>query len=158
MIEPYGQIKVKPGQPFREVGRRAIKTMREYVTKCSIEEKTPYIEEAALLMGVSDVDLREWAEVDSKVGRDFRRWYQNLFAMQKFDLKRKALKGRYNSKVASLLLSAEHNVVERIKKEVSGPEGESLKVEHQFSPEQADKIREGVQSLVEEVTLKKKDE
>ena len=147
ILRPEEPIIVKKNKPYGN-GRKAVIAMRDYIYRCSNEKKTPYLEEIALLMGVSDVDLKEWAESDD----DFKRQYQNLLAMQKLDFKRKALTKKYDPKIVTMLLSAEHNVVEVIKKQVTGEGGGAIKVENSFSAEAESLIRTRVQEAVEEAT------
>lgn len=128
-------LKIKmPGRPSKYTSRVIGKT-RAFLKKCIDTNRTPFIEALALEFGVSDRTLYNWAHPKDGIDNEFTEIYEILKTIQKLDLKQKGLLGIYENPVVKMLLSAEHNVVERIKKEVSGEDGDSIKVEHQLSPE-----------------------
>lgn len=146
MIKPEDIINVG-GRPTK-YGKGVITKAVKYLEKCSAEKKTPFLEEFALQLGISEKTLTNW----STTHEDFTETYQMIKTVQKLDLKRRALANKIVPVIARLLLSAEHDVVERIKKEVSGVDGGAIQVEQTFSPEQEEKIRQGFLKVMEEAT------
>lgn len=113
--------------------RKTIEKMRKYIRKCIDKGVPPFLEEFALSLGVSYDTLRNWSLDDTKP--EFAEMYHILLTVQKLDLKRRSLSGEYMSPIARLLLSAEHNVVEKVKQEVTGEDGKPLEIEEKLSPE-----------------------
>lgn len=87
---------------------------REYLISCEENNETPFIEELALKIGVDDSTLWNW----SGKYEEFAQIYNALLTYQKLDLKKKSLKGDYASRIASLLLSSDHNVNLKRKTEI----------------------------------------
>jgi len=121
-----------------------IEKAQKYVKKCVEDNEIPYLEELALSLGVSEWTLKNW-EMSNP---EFSEVFKLLKTTQKLDIKRKALTERVNPGIAKLLLSAEHDVVERVRSEVVA----DVKLEQQFSPEQEAKIRRGFLQVMEEAT------
>jgi hypothetical protein len=115
---------------------------------CVDNDETPFIEELALRLGVWDDTMRHWEEHEDKA--DFMAVMKRLRSVQKLDIKRKSLKGKYVSKIATLILAAEHNVVPVYRKEVSGIDGKPIEVEQKLSPEQEKFLSEGITKLFED--------
>ena len=132
--------------------RGVIGKMRKYLNECIQKRKTPFAEDFALRLGVSFVTLWKWAHDDTKP--EFAEWYEILMTVQKYDLKKKSLTGEYVSRIANLLLSAEHNVVERVKKEVSGEDGRPIEVEQKLSPEDRKLYSEEITKIFEKIYSK----
>lgn len=121
------------GRPSTYSKRKTVERMRKYIRKCIDKRQTPFLEEFALSIGVSYDTIRRWSLDDTKP--EFAEMYQVLLTVQKVDLKKKSLTGEYVSPIAKLILSAEHNVVERVKQEVTGEDGKPLEIEEKLSPE-----------------------
>ena len=145
MFEPEKKIEVKFGRPTK-YSFEVIKATEEYLSLCSEKKETPFYEELALKLGVGVDTMRIWADKYE----EFKIPYRQLKEFQKLDIKRKGLKGQYASRMAALLLSAEHDVVPVMRKEVSGVDGKAIEVESKLSPEQEKKISDGIVKLVEE--------
>ena len=138
-------IKIRRGRALRYT-RRMPATMREYTQKCVEEKKTPFLEEFALLIGRSEKELKKFGEAHPEtMGAEI----EVLKTVQKLDLKRKALKGQYDVPISRILLSAEHDVVERIKKEVMGEGGGAVKTEQVMSVEQRNFYQEEITKVFE---------
>lgn len=147
-MKPEEKIDVKRGKPFASPNTKVKQNLRDYVYWCSNQKRTPFLEEIALKLGISDLTLIEWTAKDKEIERIVK----NIQAMQKLDYKRKALSGKYNAKIVAMLLSAEHNIVEKFKKEVSGVDGAAIAVEQQFSNAQEEELRQVIQTEVERIT------
>ena len=130
---------------------RTIPKTRAFIQKCIKEDRTPFLEELALELGVSGKTLYNWAYPKDGIANEFTEIYDLLQTVQKLDIKRKALVGKYESPIAKLILSAEHNVVERIKKEVTGNEGEAIQVESKLSPEARKEYSDQITKIFEKI-------
>jgi len=140
-------IRFKAGRPTKYTDRESPKQLREYLRECANAKKTPFIEEFALKIGVDERTAKAWVGKHTK----FENEYNKLLTMQKFDLKRRALSGEYVPKIAELLLSAEHDVVMRIKKEVGNLDGKPLQVEQTLSPSQIKEYSETITGIFEKI-------
>jgi hypothetical protein len=152
MIDPDLKIEM-PGRPTKFTSRTPGKC-RAYIKKCIEEGRTPFAEEFALELGVSSRTLRNWAHPSDGSSTPFTEIYDILMTVQKLDIKKKGLLGKYETPIAKLLLSAEHDVVERIKKEVTGADGDALHVETALSPEDRKKLAEEITKAVENINSK----
>lgn len=121
------------GRPSKYSERGVVGKIKKYIRSCIDKRKTPYGEEFALKLGVSYRTLCNWAEDEDK--KKFGEWFEILKTIQRLDLKRKSLTGEYVSPIAKILLSAEHDVTEKIKEEVSGKDGKPVEIEQKMSPE-----------------------
>lgn len=133
--------------------RGVITKLKKYLRKCIEKQETPFVEHFALLLGVSDRTLYNWS-ID-KEKPEFHEWYAILKTIQKLDLKRKALSGLAVSKIASLILSAEHNVVERVKREIANEDGKPFVIEQALSPEDRKRYSKKITELFNEIYSKK---
>jgi MoxR-like ATPase len=124
---------------------------KTYLRECIKQGKTPFLEELALRFGVSDRTLYNWAYPKDGSENEFTKLYELLKTIQKLDIKKKALIGTYENPIAKIILSAEHNLVERVRKEVTGADGEPMRVESSLSPEQRKRWSEEVTKLVEKM-------
>lgn len=131
---------------------RTIGRTRAFIKKCVDEGRTPFAEELALELGVSGRTINNWANDEHK--QDFGEIYQILKTVQKLDIKKKALLGLYENPIAKLILSAEHNVVERQKKEVTGEDGGAIKVERAMTPEDREIYSDEITKLFEKINSK----
>lgn len=139
---------MKLGRPTT-YGIEARKEARAYLKDCVEKDETPWIEELALRLGKSDRTLKRWADKYKK----FRAIYYKILTFQKYQLKVKSLdkgKGGYVSKVATLLLTADHDIIPTYKREVSGAGGKPIEVEAKLSPEQEKAIAGGIAEIVKE--------
>lgn len=152
MIDPDLQISL-PKRPTKYTFRTPLKT-REYIKRCIENGKTPFAEELALELGVSGRTLRNWAHPADGSTTGFTEIYEILMTVQKLDIKKKALLGKYESPIAKMILSAEHDVVERFKKEVTGEDGGAIKLESSISPEQRKEISDEITKIYEKVYSK----
>ena len=152
MIDPDLKISM-PKRPTKYTERTPGK-VREFIKKCIDEGRTPFAEELALELGVSSRTLRKWAYPADGTTNDFTEIYEILMTVQKLDIKKKALLGKYESPIAKLILSAEHDVVERFKKEVTGEDGGTIKVETALSPEQRKDLADEITKAVEKMNSK----
>lgn len=146
-MKPRHRTEIKEGRPSK-YSKNCIKAVEEYLKWCVEENQCPFVEELALKFGCSDKTVWEW----SKTYSEFRDVYQKLITYQKLDLKRKSLNGKYVNKIAAILLSSEHNVVEKQRREVSGVNGETIKVENNYTAEQEDFMRCEIAKAVEKMT------
>src|SRR3990167_3862381 len=135
-------VKIKWGRPSK-FSLEIIKQAQEYINECAENDATPFVEELALRLGVWDGTLWRWSEKHKK----FRRVYHRLLNFQKLDLKKKALSGIYLSKVATLLLSAEHGVIPTYKRELTGAGGQPIVIQTKFTPAQEKAIAEGIANI-----------
>lgn len=142
------EIRVKAGRPSA-YKPTMIKAGEDYIAGCIYNKETPFIEEFALGIGVTDRTVYNWRVDPDK--KEFAEVVEKMLVFQKLDLKRKALKGDYISKVATLLLSAEHDIVPVSRKELTGSGGRPIEVESHLNPEQEKKISEGITRLFEEI-------
>jgi len=152
IIDPDLKIQM-PGRPTKFTSRTPGKA-REYLKQCVEQSKTPFAEEFALQLGVSGRTLRNWAHPADGSTTDFTEIYDILMTVQKLDIKKKALLGKYESPIAKLLLSAEHDVVERFKKEVTGTDGDPIKVEQSLSAEQLKDYQKTITDIFEKIYSK----
>lgn len=152
MIDPDLKITM-PGRPTK-FSTRTVGKARAYVKKCIDEGRTPFAEEFALQLGVSGRTLRNWAHPADGSETKFGEIYDVMMTVQKLDIKKKALLGKYESPIAKLLLSAEHDVVERFKKEVTGKDGESIKVETAMTPAQRAEAAKAITKVFEDMNSK----
>jgi hypothetical protein len=164
MKKPKDVIKPAfPGVPVEEkivmasrrvkyTDRGVIGKMRKYLNECIQKRKTPFVEDFALRLGVSYRTLLNWSKDEDKP--NFSEWYEILNTIQKYDLKKKSLSGEYVSRIANLLLSAEHNVVERVKKEVTGEGGSPIQVESTLSPEARKTYSDEITKIFEKIYSK----
>lgn len=104
-MNSYLQKPIKLGRPTK-YSDSAIKITRDYLTWCSDNDQCPFAEELALKLGIDDSTLWHW----SKQHEEFRESYDMLLTFQKLILKQKALNGEYVGRIASLLLSSDHNM------------------------------------------------
>lgn len=130
--------------------RGTIPRLRGYLEKCCADGKMPYIEEFAISLGVSKNTILNWCGDYPK----FKEECELLLTVQLFELKRKSLNGKFVTKAATLLMSAEHGIVERIKKEVSGADGNPLEVISKLSPEERKSLSEEITKAFERVYRK----
>lgn len=152
--EPTKAIVPKVGRPTMYDPKETPKKVQAYVDKCIVEGKTPFIEEVALLFGVSEQTITRWAyPIDGSVS-SFAETYQILLTVQKLDLKKKSLSGVYVSAIGRLLLSADHGVVERVRKEVTGEDGDPIKVESSLPPEQFKEYSGTITKMFEKIYSK----
>jgi len=133
--------------------KRTMKKTRAYIQDCLQKGKTPFIEELALKFGVSDRTVYNWAHGVGK-HEEFTELYEILKTVQKLDIKKRSLVGEYENPIAKLILSAEHNVVERYKKEVSGVDGEPIQVESNVTPEARKQYAEEITKIFENMNSK----
>ncbi len=147
MLIPEKKIQIKLGRPPK-YNADMVKKAEEYLTWCVDNDETPFLEELALRLGVWDTTLHDWVFQEGK--EDFAAVFYRLKNVQKLDLKKKALKGKYISKVATLLLTAEHNVVPVYRKEVSGIDGSPIEIESRLLPAQEKLLSEGITKLFEQ--------
>lgn len=109
----YSEIGRARGRPTK-YSHKVVKFTREYLNSCAKNNLTPFGEELALKLNVSDSTLWNWRQTHT----EFDEIYELLLTFQKLDLKKKALSGQYVSKVACLLLSNDHNVTLKHKMEL----------------------------------------
>lgn len=121
--------------------------LREYVDKCCAETKMPMVEEFALSLGVSSNTLYVWA----KKYPEFAEEKEIMMTVQKMDLKRNFLVGNYVTKAASIILSAEHDVIEKTRNEVGGLNGEPIRTETRLPPDQQKFYSEQITKLFEKI-------
>jgi hypothetical protein len=150
MLKPTDKIQVKMGRPPK-YNAAMVKTAEEYLQKCVDSDETPFIEELALQLGVWDDTMRTWEGEKGK--EDFAAVMARLRSIQKLDIKRKSLKGKYVSKIATLILSADHGVVPVYRQEMSGLGGKPIEVQTKLSPEQEKLLSDGI-TKVFETTMK----
>lgn len=112
-MDIYSEIKSSRGRPAK-YSHKVVRVTKDYLMSCAKSNETPFCEELALKIGVNDATLWRWANTHS----EYEEIYQMLLTFQKLDLKRKALSGQYVSKIASLLLSNDHNVTLKQKTEL----------------------------------------
>lgn len=149
MIDPDLKISM-PGRPTKYTSRTIGKT-RAFIKKCLDEGRTPFVEELALEFGVSDRTLYNWAHPADGIDNEFSEIYEILKTVQKLDIKKKSLLGKYESPIAKLILSAEHNVVERVKKEVTGEDGKAIQVESNMTIEERKQYSGALTKLFEKI-------
>lgn len=152
MIDP--DLKISMPKRATKFNSRTVGRTRAFIKRCIDEGKTPFVEELALELGVSDRTLYNWAHPKDGIENDFTETYEILKTVQKLDIKKKALLGKYESPIAKLILSAEHNVVERFKKEVTGEDGGAVKVETALSAAQRKEYADQITKLFEKINSK----
>lgn len=132
--------------------RHTIERMRNYLRECIDKRKTPFSEEFALKLGVSERTIRNWANDEDKP--EFSEWYEILKTIQKLDLKRKSLSGVYISRIGNLLLSADHGIVETVKREIGGMDGNPIEVTQTLSPEDRKAYSDQITKMFEKIYSK----
>jgi hypothetical protein len=144
-IKPRPKI-VLAGKPSA-YGKKMYLKMRKYIKDCIDAGKTPWIEGFALSVGVSDRTVYNWSQAEGN--EKFKEIYDLLKTVQKLDIKEKSLEGVYENPIAKIILSAEHNLVERVKTEHSGVDGEPIKVESSLSAEERKEYSEMITKFFE---------
>ena len=140
------------GRPSLYSKRKTNEKLRKYIRKCIEKRVPPFLEEFALSLGVSASTLKDWAKDETKP--EFAEMYEILLTVQKLDLKRRSLSGEYMSPIAKLLLSAEHNVVEKIKQEVTGEDGKPVEVQQVIPPEDRKTYGKLIKNIFEKIYSK----
>ena len=140
----HPEIKLNRGRPSK-YSNKVIKINKEYLVECAKNNSTPFIEELAIKLGVSDGTLWNW----SNTHENFNEVYEMLLTFQKLDRKRKALSGQYVSKIASLLLSNDHNVSLKRKMELEAKITE--KKEINLTPDQRKLYSEAITKVFEQI-------
>lgn len=144
---------------YKKMGRpttyrkKYLDDIRDYLEAKAADGETPFVEEVSLMLGIPIRTMQEWKEKNDEFGEV----YDELKTMQLFDIKRKALNGKYVSRIAALVLSADHGLIEKTRQEVTGAGGGSLSVEHSLNDEQSKKLAEGIAKVFEQVHAKPKE-
>jgi hypothetical protein len=146
VFEPIKIARRKKGEVIH-YSEEIVDKMCEYVEKCCDEGRMPMMEEFALLLGIGVSTLSTWCKehpalLDEK---------DILMTVQKMELKRNFLVGNYVTKAASILLSADHDVIERTRNEFGGLNGEPVKIETRLSPEQQKLYSEEITKIFEKI-------
>lgn len=121
--------------------------LKTYVDKCCEEKKMPMIEEFVLSVGTSSRTFNRWCKEHEELQDE----KDILMTVQKMDLKRNFLVGNYVTKAATVLLSADHDVVEKTRNEIGGLDGEPIKTETRLPPEQQKFYSEQITKMFEKI-------
>ena len=124
------KVEIKVGRPSK-YSPDFIKVAEDYLIACAKNDETPFIETLALKFSCDDSTLWNWQEAHE----EFREVYRKITTYQKLDLKRKGLSGEYTSKIVYVLLSADHNVIEKQRQEVTGANGGAVEFKDTLTPE-----------------------
>lgn len=133
----------KLGRPTK-YSSAVIKQTRDYLDWCSKNGECPFAEELAMKLGIDDSTLWHW----SRKYEEFRETYDILLTFQKLDLKRKALSGVYVGRIASLLLSSDHNM--SLKRKVELDTKITQEKEDSLTPEQRTVFSEAITKIFED--------
>ncbi len=113
-------------EKYQKIADDYLKSIRE-----SVKPVTPWIEELALLIDVSDSTIVNWADKTDDDGKrehpEFFSSYSRLKSLQKLRLKQRAL-GRFTPHGALYLLNADHKVIQTNKEILSSDREEPLKI------------------------------
>ena len=87
----------------------------------SLGEVCPTLEGLTQYIDISTETLYQWIKDEDK--RQFSDTVKQVTKKQKITLINKGLSGDFTSKIAQLLLGANHSVIEKSSQEISGPDG-----------------------------------
>lgn len=114
-----------------------IQLAEEYLKTCGRDQtKLPTIEGLALYLGVDDERIGEWANAIDESGNlihpEFHATVKKVKATQKNQLMDDGLYGgrEVNSTMAIFLLKVNHGMVETVRQEHTGKDGEPIQVEN----------------------------
>jgi hypothetical protein len=78
-----------------------------------LRQAIPTMEGLALFLGVNRSSVYEWQKGDTKLHEEFSHIADGLLAQQANELINKGLKGVFNAKITTLILSGKHGYVEK---------------------------------------------
>lgn len=107
---------VKIGRPT-EYKEKFIEDMAKYIEGCK-DKELPSVEGFAVMLGVSKKSIYNW----SKKNKEFLHALEYLKTVQCRNLMNGGLLGAYNSTIAKLILSANHNMREKSDLTTAGKE------------------------------------
>lgn len=142
-IKPLRRVKVKWGRPSK-YNDGVLDTTKQYLEDCIKGGNTPFVEELALLLGVTERTLFNW----EKKHKRYTRLHRKMVMLQKLDIKKKALSGQYVNRIAAIILSSDHNIVEVKRREHTGKDGEPIDVKSQLTPKQEKVMAAGIATVV----------
>jgi len=96
----------------KEIGRptkyseEMMKKAKLYVARCQKEEKIPYIEELALILGINDDTIVEW----SKIHKDFSATMKDLRMLQKLRIQDGSLNKQLQPSTSIFMLKSNHGM------------------------------------------------
>lgn len=147
---PEVKTVIKQGRPPK-YGNHCVVEAEKYLNECLKADTVPWVEELALRLGVWEGTISRWGATKENGGhKKFRRVYKRLKAYQKLQLKKKSLKGIYISKVATLLLNTDHEVIPTSRNELMGKAGQPIEVSSTLTPKQQKDIAAGIADAVRE--------
>ena len=86
-----------------------------------LDEVCPTLEGLAIYIDIASDTLYDWCKQEDK--KDFSDTVKKVAKAQKKVLINNGLNGKFNARITQLLLGANHNVIEKQKQEISGPNG-----------------------------------
>ena len=104
-----------------------VRQTNEYISRCTNEQmELPTVEGLAMKLDVDDDTLVEWA----KIHDDFAQVFRKLKMSQKRELINGGMYGgkEINVAMAIFLLKANHNLIETSRNELTGKDGEAMKI------------------------------